>query len=207
MPLSLRAPLLLALVAALSLVGVRVVWEVSASEATTASASASFRDEVVPASVAELTEALEERQAEIREAASRSRAAVERTRRVWPANGPLTGLWAEPRTGRLHSGLDIDGDTGDPTVATAVGVVSWAGPAPQGYGGYGLMVLIENDGYQTLYAHLSRVDVKAGTAVVPGQIVGLMGATGNVTGSHLHFETRVGGKPVDPAAYLPPRAS
>lgn len=201
---SLRVPALLISIVVFSLVGVRALWEVApATDAAVAAASPSPGTSAV-ATADEVTAALAERVALVRDEAA-SRAAAERSRKVWPAEGALTGWWGEPRGGRHHLGLDIDGDTGDPLYAMTWGVVSHAGPAPQGYGGYGNVVIIDHDGYQTLYAHLSRVDVAAGTKVVAGQIVGLMGATGNVTGSHLHFETRLFGKQFDPRNVLPPR--
>lgn len=203
---TLRVPALFGLVVALSLIGVRVLWELSPTPARAASASSSevLASPTAVANAEEVTAALAERVAMAREQAA-SRAAAERARKVWPAKGGLTGWWGEPRGGRLHLGVDIDGETGDEIYAMTVGVVSHAGPAMEGYGGYGNMVIIDHDGYQTLYAHLSRVDVKVGTPVVAGQIIGLMGTSGNVTGSHLHFEARVNGQQIDPRQVLPPR--
>ena len=199
---TLRVPALLVSVVVLSLVGVRALWQLSpAGEATPASASSPATSAVPNAE--EVTAELAFRLAAVNYDTA-SRAAAERARKVWPAQGGLTGWWAEPRGGRFHMGIDIDGETGDEIYAMTVGVVSHAGPAPQGYGGYGNTVIIDHDGYQTLYAHLSRVDVTAGTKVVAGQIIGLMGTTGNVTGSHLHFEARVDGKQIDPKHVLPP---
>ncbi len=145
--------------------------------------------------------ALEERLASLRMTTSRSQAQA--TTRLWPAAGAHTGWWGEPRGGRAHAGIDIDGDTGDRIEAAAKGTVLHAGPAPAGYGGYGLMVVIEHGEFATLYAHLSRVDVAVGHLVDASDPIGLMGTTGNVTGSHLHFEVRVAGVAVDPAPYFP----
>lgn len=131
---------------------------------------------------------------------------VEPVRLVWPADGLRTGWWQEPRSGRPHPGVDIDGETGDPVGAAGKGTVILAGPAPAGYSGYGILVEIDHgQGVTTMYAHLSRVDVEAGQVLEPGEQLGAMGATGNVTGSHLHLEVRVGGRQVDPEAWLPPR--
>ncbi|HVM07459.1 MAG TPA: M23 family metallopeptidase [Acidimicrobiales bacterium] len=136
-------------------------------------------------------------------AASRS---AERPSLGWPAAGPLSGWYGERRGRRGHVGVDVDGDTGDPIVAAGAGVVEWAGPAPDGYSGYGLMVLIRHsDAVTTLYAHLSRIAVRAGEVVDRGDYIGAMGTTGNVTGSHLHFEVRLGGTPVNPRDWLPSR--
>jgi len=123
--------------------------------------------------------------------------------RLWPAPGPITS----PFGGRRHHpGIDIDGVTGDPAVAAAAGTVVLAGAAPTGYSGYGNVVMIDHGGgIATLYAHLSRVDVGVGQPVQPGQQIGAIGATGDATGDHLHFEVRVNNTPTDPMAWLPPR--
>jgi murein DD-endopeptidase MepM/ murein hydrolase activator NlpD len=124
---------------------------------------------------------------------------------VWPAPGPITS----PFGGRRHHpGLDIDGVTGDPVVAASGGTVLLAGAAPAGYSGYGNVVMIDHGGgIATLYAHLSRVDVAMGQPVQQGQQIGAIGATGEATGDHLHFEVRVDSRPTDPVAWLPPRNS
>lgn len=124
----------------------------------------------------------------------------------WPAPGALTGWFGERRRSGGHPGIDIDGETGDTVRAAGDGIVQHAGPSPQGYSGYGSMVLIAHGGaVETLYAHLSRVDVRAGDVVRRGDRIGAIGTTGAVTGSHLHFEVRVGGRQVDPRPWLPPR--
>lgn len=140
-------------------------------------------------------------------AAEASRAAVaERSRVVWPAGGAITGPFAERRGRSLHPGLDIDGETGDPVAAAARGTVAWAGQAPGGFAGYGILVVVDHgDGLLTLYAHLSAVSVSVGQSVRAGDVVGAMGSTGHSTGSHLHFEVRRHGVLVDPATFLPPR--
>lgn len=125
---------------------------------------------------------------------------------VWPADGLRTGWWGEPRGGRAHPGVDIDGETGDPVSSAGRGTVALAGPAPAGYSGYGTMVEIDHgQGVRTLYTHLSATEVETGDFVQAGEPVGAMGTTGNVTGSHLHFEVRVGGQQADPETWLPPR--
>ena len=138
----------------------------------------------------------------IADRASRSRDA-QRAAFVRPAPGPLTGWFGEDRPGHMHTGLDINGETGDPVVAAAYGTVSHAAQAPKGYSGYGQLVVIDHDGYQTVYAHLSRIDVVPGEVVEPGTLIGAIGTTGSVTGSHLHFEVRINGKPVDPKTVIP----
>jgi murein DD-endopeptidase MepM/ murein hydrolase activator NlpD len=122
---------------------------------------------------------------------------------VRPARGAMTGWFGEGRRSHRHTGIDFDGETGDPVVSAGNGVVVHAGRAPDGYAGYGQMVLIDHGGgVTTLYAHLSRIRVSLGQAVRPGDDVGAIGTTGNVTGSHLHFEVRVGGQPVNPANWV-----
>jgi murein DD-endopeptidase MepM/ murein hydrolase activator NlpD len=122
---------------------------------------------------------------------------------IRPASGARTGWFGEGRPGHRHTGIDFDGDTGDPVIAAGAGTVIHAGAAPSGYSGYGQMVLIDHgNGVTTLYAHLSRIGVRTGTVVQPGQYVGAIGTTGNVTGSHLHFEVRIGDRPVNPAPWI-----
>ena len=117
---------------------------------------------------------------------------------IWPLNGAVTSYYG-PRWGRMHTGIDIDGTTGQPIVASNAGTVIMAGP----YSGYGNCVIIDHGGVQTLYAHMNSINVSDGQQVAQGEIVGTVGATGNVTGDHLHFEVRVNGSPVDPMSYLP----
>jgi len=128
----------------------------------------------------------------------------QRPQLAWPAPGAINS----PFGGRRHHpGIDIAGATGDPVVAAAAGTVVLAGMAPAGYAGYGNVVLVDHgQGVATLYAHLSRVDVAMGQAVTQGQLLGAIGATGEATGPHLHFEVRDGGHPVDPVPWLPTRA-
>lgn len=118
---------------------------------------------------------------------------------IWPLNGPVTSYYG-PRWGRMHTGIDIDGYTGQPIVSAKEGVVVLA----RYYSGYGNAVIVDHGGgYATLYAHMTDFGVSEGQSVDQGDIVGTVGATGNVTGDHLHFEVRVNGQPVDPMPYLP----
>ena len=118
---------------------------------------------------------------------------------IWPLNGAINSYYG-PRWGRMHNGLDIDGNTGDAVVATKSGRVISAGP----YGGYGNAVVINHGGgFASVYAHLSSFAVSAGQDVSTGQIVGAVGCTGSCTGDHLHFEIRVNGAARDPLQYLP----
>ena len=102
-------------------------------------------------------------------------------------------------TGRLHAGMDLAAPSGTPIGAAGLGTVVTAGVL----GGYGNAVVIDHGGgLSTLYAHQSALAVAVGQVVEPGQVVGLVGSTGNSTGPHLHFEVRVFGTPVDPINYL-----
>jgi murein DD-endopeptidase MepM/ murein hydrolase activator NlpD len=118
---------------------------------------------------------------------------------MWPLNGAITSYYG-PRWGSMHTGIDIDGTTGQPVVASKAGTVVMAAP----YSGYGNAVVVDHGGgIQTLYAHLSAFGVSNGQTVSQGQVVGNVGCTGSCTGDHLHFEVRVNGSPVDPLNYLP----
>ncbi len=117
---------------------------------------------------------------------------------IWPLNGNITSYYG-PRWGRMHTGIDIDGTTGQPIVASKSGTVILA----SSYSGYGNAVIIDHGGIQTLYGHMSSFGVSEGQQVSQGEIVGNVGCTGSCTGDHLHFEVRVNGEPVDPMGYLP----
>lgn len=96
---------------------------------------------------------------------------------------------------KFHAGTDFRGKHGTPVLAAGDGVVSLA----RWYGGYGNFIQVDHGGgVVTAYAHLRRFLVKPGDVVVAGQAIGHMGATGHATGSHLHFEVRLDGRPVDP---------
>lgn len=103
------------------------------------------------------------------------------------------------RWGRMHSGADFAGPHGTPIYATADGVVTHAG----WQSGYGRLIKIQHQfGIETRYAHLSKARVKVGQRVSRGQRIGDMGNTGRSTGTHLHYEVRVGGKAVNPMIYI-----
>jgi len=101
----------------------------------------------------------------------------------------------------FHTGIDLSGPYGTPIVAAADGVVAAADLSTVGYGNH--VILAHAGGLLTLYGHLEAVLVKAGDAVKAGQVIGLLGSTGNSTGPHCHFEVRVNGTPVDPRPFLP----
>jgi virulence factor Mce-like protein len=117
---------------------------------------------------------------------------------IWPLDGVVTSPFG-PRWGRMHTGIDIDGATGDPIAASAGGRVALANYVS----GYGNSVIVEHEnGLSTLYGHLSDIAVSTGQTVEQGQVVGLVGCTGHCFGDHLHFEIRLKGAPVDPLPYL-----
>ncbi len=104
----------------------------------------------------------------------------------------------------FHGGLDIDGERGDSVVAPANGIVVKAGFQ----GGYGNMIEIDHgNGLTTRYGHLSKIEVQTGDIINRGQIIGLIGSTGRSTGPHLHYELRVGDRPINPRRFLPPEPS
>jgi murein DD-endopeptidase MepM/ murein hydrolase activator NlpD len=134
------------------------------------------------------------------------RIAVQRTPFAMPVRGGVTqtsgfGYRRDPRGGgrRMHTGVDWAGPTGTPIFATAAGVVVRAGRD----GGYGNLVVIRHEfGIETYYAHLSSIGVRVGQRVSRGDRIGGMGSTGRSTGVHLHYEIRVGGRPINPLTYI-----
>ncbi len=106
---------------------------------------------------------------------------------------PFSGDWT------MHQGVDISWWPGAPIRATADGTVVFAGMK----GGYGRTVQIQHEyGFQTLYAHCSRLAVYEGKKVKKGEIVAFIGRTGRSTGFHLHYEVRVGTTAVDPMVFM-----
>lgn len=123
---------------------------------------------------------------------------------LWPVNGSLVshfGMRMDPFSGQggFHPGVDIHANIGTPVRAPADGRIVQAG----WNAGYGISIMIdhEND-VQTLYGHLSRIELRVGQEVKRGQIIGLTGTTGRSTGPHLHYEVHVNGAPVNPYRYL-----
>jgi murein DD-endopeptidase MepM/ murein hydrolase activator NlpD len=111
------------------------------------------------------------------------------------------GARVHPITGavRLHAGIDLAAPTGTPVRAVTDGVVQVAGSSS----GYGNLITIKHaTGIETYYGHLSRIDVRAGSTVAAGDLIGSVGSTGNSTGPHLHLEIRHSGKPTDPEPFL-----
>lgn len=120
---------------------------------------------------------------------------------IWPTTGVVTSPYGLRWGGTdFHPGIDIANDMGTPIVATADGVVEYAG---WNAGGYGNMVDINHgNGLMTRYGHASQVVVTAGQYVKRGQLIAYMGSTGFSTGPHVHYEVHVNGQRVNPISYL-----
>lgn len=104
-----------------------------------------------------------------------------------------------PRWGRMHSGSDFAAAHGTPIYTTADGVVTHAG----WQSGYGRLIKIQHEfGIETRYAHLAKIHVNVGQRVSRGDRIGDMGSSGRSTGTHLHYEVRIGGKAVNPMTYI-----
>ena len=101
----------------------------------------------------------------------------------------------------LHRAIDIAAGYGSSVKASDAGYVVMAGWSNVGYGN--CVVLDHGNGYQTLYAHLSKIYVVVGNSVAQGAAIGAVGSTGNSTGPHLHFEIRQGGSQMNPFNFLP----
>ena len=112
------------------------------------------------------------------------------------------GVRSDPFRGSaaMHPGIDLAGPYGTPIYATADGTVLRAG---WNSGGYGNLVEIDHGrGIATRYGHLSQVLVQAGAHITRGQLIARMGSTGRSTGSHLHYEVRIDGRPVNPIPFM-----
>ena len=119
----------------------------------------------------------------------------------WPADGTVTSPFGQDG-GRWHPGLDIGILRSLSVTAAAPGLVTRVG-VPVGYEGYGEVVEVNaGDGYSLLYAHLARAGVKVGDYVTASERIATAGCTGWCTGTHLHFELRIRGRPVSPLPYL-----
>ncbi|MEJ7568617.1 MAG: M23 family metallopeptidase [Gaiellaceae bacterium] len=119
----------------------------------------------------------------------------------WPAEGTVTDAFG-PRWGRMHLGIDIGILTSLEVRAAAAGTVTATGYLA-GYEGYGNVVTVDvGRGYTMLYAHLAAASASPGDWLDLGESLGRAGCTGSCTGTHLHFELRQAGVPVDPWPFL-----
>lgn len=118
---------------------------------------------------------------------------------AWPAEGGYISSGRGERWGRLHNGIDIARPDGFAIKSADHGVVKAAGAA----GTFGNRVVVDHkNGYETIYAHLSSIDVKVGQKVPKGAKLGVMGTTGRSTGIHLHFEISLNGVTKNPLNYI-----
>jgi murein DD-endopeptidase MepM/ murein hydrolase activator NlpD len=115
---------------------------------------------------------------------------------TYPATGQVT-----QKFGRYHPAIDLASYIGNPVKSAAAGYVAESGWSNVGYGYH--IIIDHGNGYQTMYAHLSKMSVKAGQTVTQGQLIGTVGSTGNSTGPHLHFEVRLNGMAQNPFNFLP----
>lgn len=125
--------------------------------------------------------------------------------------GDLDLIWPVPsakrissefgkRWGKKHEGIDIPAKTGSHIIAASEGVVVFSGNSLKTYGN--MIILKHNNGFFTVYAHASKLDVTKGEKVSKGQVIARVGSTGRSTGPHLHFELRKNSDPIDPSKYL-----
>ncbi len=124
---------------------------------------------------------------------------------IWPIKGRISSSFGNridpfKGNGAFHPGVDLSTDRGTPVVATADGIVRSAGWS----GGYGKLVEINHgaNSLTTRYAHLTEVFARAGQVVRRGEVIGRAGSTGRSTSSHLHYEVRYNGTPLNPYKYL-----
>lgn len=119
----------------------------------------------------------------------------------WPLDAGIVSSEFGKRKGKMHKGMDIAADVGEPVYASADADVIYAG---NGMSGYGNVVILRHDQQMTsLYAHNNELKVKQGDHVKQGSLIALLGNTGHSTGPHVHFEIREGDAPINPRVILP----
>jgi murein DD-endopeptidase MepM/ murein hydrolase activator NlpD len=114
-----------------------------------------------------------------------------------PAGNPVDGVLTQ-RFHAYHSGIDLGVPLGTPVLATHSGTVSYADWSEIGYG---YLVVIQNETFITYYAHNISFNVSVGQAIGKGSIIAWSGSTGNSSGPHVHYETRINDVPVDPLTF------
>lgn len=123
---------------------------------------------------------------------------------LWPlANNKISSPYGY-RWGSLHAGIDFEGPTGTPVMSVSDGVVKAAFPSAGNSLGICAIISHNVNGvkFDTLYGHLSSMNIGVGDKVAAGQVIGTVGSTGNSTGSHLHYEVHVNGLQIDPAPFM-----
>jgi murein DD-endopeptidase MepM/ murein hydrolase activator NlpD len=144
---------------------------------------------------------------EIKSYLAKERNTYRATPQGWPVEGKFSsgfGMRVHPQTGSkmFHSGIDFSAPHGTPVHVTADGIISFA----EWSKGNGNIVVVEHGhGFSTVYAHNSRIDVKAGQTVKRGQVIAATGATGNATGPHVHYEVWKDGNNVNPSQFVQER--
>jgi murein DD-endopeptidase MepM/ murein hydrolase activator NlpD len=130
---------------------------------------------------------------------------LESTPSILPTRGRITSGFSAARAHPIHNqalpheGIDISAPRGTPILAAANGRVTYAARRS----GYGLVVEIDHGyGYSTIYAHADRILVQRGQTVERGEVIAQVGSTGMATSPHLHYEVRVGGRPMNPLSYV-----
>jgi murein DD-endopeptidase MepM/ murein hydrolase activator NlpD len=119
---------------------------------------------------------------------------------IWPVQGPVLSAYGPKGQGLNNDGINIGAPKGAPVVAAANGIVVYAGNEMKGFGN--LVLIRHQGGWVTAYAHLDRRLVAKDAVVAQGDMIGTVGASGNVGKAQLHFETRYEGKPVDPSGVI-----
>lgn len=115
---------------------------------------------------------------------------------------PLYNSYITSLFSNYHQGIDIPNPTGALVTPVADGEVTYAAWSNLGYGN--LVIIHHNGGYDSLYAHLSEINVKVGDKLTLNSVIGKVGATGRATGSHLHLEIHLRGLPINPLSLLSP---
>jgi hypothetical protein len=133
-------------------------------------------------------------------AGAESEATTGPVRFLRPVPGPIGDPFGAPRRGYTHTGVDIPDPEGTPIAAAGIGTVIYAADNGSGYGN--LVVIQHRLGYTSWYGHMSAITAYVGEEVVGGTRIGYVGATGDATGPHLHFEVRHYDTPIDPAPLL-----
>ncbi len=123
---------------------------------------------------------------------------------IWPVEHPhrlvISRYGPRGRHNDMHNGIDIKAPSGTPLVATADGQVTFAG-IRRGYGN--VVEISHGDGVESVYGHMETIEVAEGATVLQGEIIGTVGATGNASTPHVHYEVRIDGQQYDPWLFLP----
>jgi len=123
---------------------------------------------------------------------------------IWPVRGNISSYYGNRQGRGFHTGIDIAASKGTPIKAVADGLVIASGKGLDGFSKYGRIVILDHgNGVRTIYAHNKKNNVRSGSCIRTGDVIGEVGNSGNATGPHLHFEIRKYGDPLNPILYLP----